>query len=152
MRVAIFGSRSYPDLEQPRAFVSALRDKYPQATVISGGAEGVDTTAEQQAIEVGLEVLSFRPIELEPERFGVEVWHLGISQPFVERLSGIPHDIWGDWVGAVLWRDMLLAEVADRGIAFWHDRSRGTSFTIDRFQAEGKQEALTIYTPESPFA
>jgi predicted Rossmann fold nucleotide-binding protein DprA/Smf involved in DNA uptake len=44
-RVAIIGSRDYPDLERVRAYVRRL----PTGTVfISGGARGVDSAAENR--------------------------------------------------------------------------------------------------------
>lgn len=56
--MAIVGSRNYPDLEEVRAYVHALP---PGTTVVSGGARGVDATAEATAVEAGLPVLIVRP-------------------------------------------------------------------------------------------
>lgn len=58
MRVAIIGSREYPDLEQVRAYVRTLA---PGVVVISGGAPGVDRTAAEAARARGLEVHEIRP-------------------------------------------------------------------------------------------
>lgn len=53
-RVAIVGSRDFPDLEAVRAYVRAL----PRGTVIvSGGARGVDRAAAQEGRRLGLEVV-----------------------------------------------------------------------------------------------
>lgn len=46
MRVAIVGSRNFPDLELVSAFVRELE---PGTTVVSGGAKGVDQVAEHAA-------------------------------------------------------------------------------------------------------
>ena len=52
-RVAVVGSRDYPDLDAVRAFVHSL----PQGTVVvSGGARGVDRTAADEARLCGLAV------------------------------------------------------------------------------------------------
>jgi hypothetical protein len=50
-RVAIIGSRDYPDLEAVRAFVRSLP---AGTTVISGGARGVDREAGLAALDAGL--------------------------------------------------------------------------------------------------
>lgn len=47
-KVAVVGSRGFPDLERVRAFVRSLP---PGTTVISGGARGVDRVAEECARE-----------------------------------------------------------------------------------------------------
>jgi len=46
MKVAIVGTRTYPDLEQVRKYV---RDLSPDDIIVSGGAKGVDETAEGEA-------------------------------------------------------------------------------------------------------
>jgi activating signal cointegrator 1 len=55
-KVAIVGSRNYPDLTQVRAYVASL----PSDTIIvSGGARGVDTAAEEAARAQHLQVVIF---------------------------------------------------------------------------------------------
>ena len=50
-RVAIIGSRDYPDLDAVRAYVRCL----PKGSVVvSGGAKGVDSAAESEAKLCGL--------------------------------------------------------------------------------------------------
>ena len=52
-RVAIVGSRDYPDLDAVRAYINTL----PARTiVVSGGARGVDRTAANAALARGLKV------------------------------------------------------------------------------------------------
>lgn len=55
-RIAIVGSRDYPDMGQVRDFVLSLS---PDTVVVSGGARGVDTVAERAANEIGLETVIF---------------------------------------------------------------------------------------------
>ena len=56
MKVAIVGSRDYPDMDAVKRYVAEL----PEGTVvISGGAHGVDRIAETAARRRGLEVVSF---------------------------------------------------------------------------------------------
>lgn len=58
-RVAIVGSRKFPDLERVRAYVRSL----PADTVIvSGGASGVDTEAEMEADMRGIAVVVYQPL------------------------------------------------------------------------------------------
>jgi len=56
-RVAVVGSREYPDRAVVAAFVDALADG---TVVVSGGARGVDLWAEEAAKAHGLETLVFR--------------------------------------------------------------------------------------------
>lgn len=45
-RVAVVGSREYPNLEEVEEFIGSLP---PDCTIVSGGAKGVDTAAKQAA-------------------------------------------------------------------------------------------------------
>ena len=57
-KVAIVGSRKYPDLDAVRDYVAML----PANTIIvSGGAAGVDSAAESAAKARGLQTLVFKP-------------------------------------------------------------------------------------------
>lgn len=60
-KVAIVGSRNYPRLDLVRQYVASLAE---DTVVVSGGARGVDETAEQAARERGLQVES-RPANWE---------------------------------------------------------------------------------------
>jgi hypothetical protein len=55
-RVAIVGSRDYPDLSRVRTYVAGLPD---DTVIISGGARGVDREAERAARTRGLRTLIF---------------------------------------------------------------------------------------------
>jgi len=98
MKVAIVGSRTYPDLEQVREFV---RDLSQDDIIISGGAKGVDETAEDEARNRGMEVISVPP---EWNKYG--------------RRAG-------------LMRNDLIVAMSDCVVAFWDGVSRGTKYTID---------------------
>lgn len=58
MKVAIVGSRSYPTLDEVAAYVQGLD---AGTEVITGGAPGVDTVAEEEADKRGLDVLVIYP-------------------------------------------------------------------------------------------
>lgn len=96
-RVAIVGSRKFPQLKAVEAFVDGL----PAGTVvISGGAIGVDLTAEVAAKTRGLDVVSF-PADW--KRHG--------------RRAGFI-------------RNQLIVDAADIIVAFWDGKSKGTSHTV----------------------
>lgn len=125
MKLAVVGSRQGADLAHVRAFVAAL----PADTIIvSGGAVGVDKTAEQAWLENGGRVISFRPKQLSDEEYGIEVWELGGDNPRVYEYQGFPTG--ATYKDAAFLRDILIAETCDRLVAFYkRGRSWGAGFT-----------------------
>ena len=99
MKVAIIGSRTYPDLEKVREYVRKLSQ---DDIIISGGAKGVDETAEDEARKLGMEVIS---IPAEWDKYGKR---------------------------AGLMRNDIIVAMADCVVAFWDGVSRGTKYTIDK--------------------
>ena len=69
--------------------------------IVSGGAKGVDTTAREYATEHGIKITEFLPAYNRYKR------------------------------GAPLKRNIQIAEYADKVLAFWDGKSRGTKFVID---------------------
>jgi YspA, cpYpsA-related SLOG family len=59
--VAVWGSRAWKDLRRVERFVGQVAVKHPAAIILSGGARGVDRTAEQAGLRNGLRVASLRP-------------------------------------------------------------------------------------------
>lgn len=101
MRIAIVGSRDYPDFDAVRAYVRTL----PAGTiVVSGGARGVDTAAEEEAKQRGLEV---------------KVWPADWAR-------------YGRRAGYL--RNKEIEADSDRCAAFWYGQSPGTKSTIDLFR------------------
>lgn len=105
MRIAVVGSRDYPDLIHVRMYVRC--EMQAGDVLISGGARGVDATAEAEAKRRGLEVLSIRPN----------------YDLFVRR--------------APLVRNEDIVMGCDTLIAFWDGKSRGTMQTIRLAQKRG---------------
>ena len=99
MKVVIVGTRTYPDLEQVRKYV---RDLSPDDIIVSGGAKGVDETAEGEARKIGMEVIS---VPAEWNKYGKR---------------------------AGLMRNDIIVGMADCVVAFWDGVSRGTKYTIDK--------------------
>lgn len=95
MKVAIIGSRNLVNVE--------ISKYIPENTaeIISGGARGIDTLAEEWADKNGISKIIIKP---EYERY--------------KR-------------GAPLKRNEKIVELADVIIALWDGKSRGTKFTID---------------------
>jgi predicted Rossmann fold nucleotide-binding protein DprA/Smf involved in DNA uptake len=128
MRVAIVGSRDYPDLERVRRHVKALAKKHPDAWIISGGARGVDREAEMAAEEFGLRVKSYRPFESQRGDFGISIW--------MSHDDGNPFEVVSErfpsYGAAAFFRNGLIVESADVVVAFHANGSRGTADSIRR--------------------
>lgn len=107
MRVAVVGSRD----------IHVNIDNYIPShttTIISGGARGVDTLAEEYADKHNLGKLIFKP----------EYDKYGRSAPLV--------------------RNRLIVENADIVVAIWDGRSRGTKYTIDYARKLNKHLRLFV--------
>ena len=104
-RVAVVGSRNYPNLDKVRAFVALTLT--PDTIVISGGARGVDSVAAEAARARGLVV----------EEYLAEWRKYGKSAGFL--------------------RNTTIVDKADRVVAFWDAKSRGTLDTINKAKAKG---------------
>lgn len=114
-RIAVVGSRRFRHLPAVAAFVRRLP---PGSTVVSGGAPGVDATAEKTARAAGLVVVSI-PAQ----------WAL-----------------YGRAAGFL--RNPLIVDGCDRLVAFWDQESRGTKHTIDLARKAGKPVEIVIWVPE----
>lgn len=126
MKIAIVGSRGFPDIDLICEFVDSLPEG---TTVISGGAKGVDTIAEKAARKRGLEVIIY-PAE----------W-----DNFELPNARIKKNKWGREfnVTAGIERNKKICEEADEVIAFWDGMSKGTHFTIE--YAKSKSIPVRIF-------
>ncbi len=97
--------------------VENLEDYIPEdvSEIVSGGARGVDTSAREYAIKNGIKLTEFLP---EYSKYG--------------RV-------------APLKRNDLIAEYADEALVFWDGKSRGTQYTVNRFERLHKK--ITIIKP-----
>lgn len=136
-RVAIVGSRDFPDLSRIRRFVQSLAAKHPDATLVSGGARGADQTAESYARREGLSVLSFRPVELANTTFGI----LRCHDPWEAELLDARYSTYGQ---ACYARNILIVEQADQVVAFWDGKSKGTDHTLTIARTAGRP--VHVYT------
>ena len=105
MRVAIVGSRNYPNLEEVREFVRSLS---LDDVVVTGGANGVDKVAEDEARKRGLEVVIHRAKWAE----------------------------YGKKAGPI--RNSVIVEDCDKLAAFWDKKSPGTKDVIGKARRAAK--------------
>ena len=103
-RVAIVGSREW---KFPAAVISAVDDIPLDGTLVSGGARGVDTIAEQRANERGLRTDIYR----------ADWENLGKAAGMI--------------------RNLAIINNCDKLIAFWDGQSKGTMDSVRRAKAAG---------------
>lgn len=115
MKVAIVGSRTYQNLQRVKDFVNSL---VPEATVVSGGAKGVDTYAEQCAKQRGLQVISLPPENADIALFG-----------FRE---------------AAMRRNEEIVNQSDLVVAFWRKNSGGTANTVCHAVTQHKRVMVVL--------
>lgn len=101
MYVAVIGSREFPELGRVRTLVDLL---HPEATVVSGGANGVDETATLAAVETHRRTAVVAPSK-----------------------DHHPHD----FIGSLLARNAVIVRGSDVVVAFWDGDSRGTAHGIE---------------------
>lgn len=111
-RVAVVGSRKYPDLGFVREFVRRLARRDPGATIVSGNAPGVDRAAEVAARAAGLGVVS------------------------------IPADWDAHGRGAGFVRNGEIVQKCDAVAAFWDGNSKGTADTVGKAEVAGKSVSV----------
>lgn len=108
MKTAIIGSRNLT--------IDNLEEYLPQGTteIISGGAKGIDTCAEELANRLGLGLTVIRP---DYQRYRK---------------------------GAPLKRNDEIVSQADTVLAVWDGESRGTKYVIDKCQKLGKPVVVIV--------
>lgn len=133
-KIAFVGSREWTDAESIGLQINACYGEHGAFILVSGGAKGACHMAETTALEFGIPLVSFKPVQIDPERYGVDECRFYRGKVTAHRL-----DItWADWGSAASYRSMMIADRADEGYAYWDGYSRGTSFEIECFQAEAK--------------
>lgn len=102
--------------------VENLGDYLPDTVteIVSGGAKGVDTSAREYANEHNINLTEFLPEYSRYKR------------------------------GAPLKRNVQIVEYADKVLAFWDGKSRGTKYVIDYCEKHGiPVEIYTVYSTQS---
>jgi predicted Rossmann fold nucleotide-binding protein DprA/Smf involved in DNA uptake len=85
--------------------------------IVSGGAIGADQMAERYAEELKIPTLIFKP---DYNKYGR---------------------------GAPLVRNKEIVDAAERVIAFWDGKSRGTAYTLKYARSKGKEVKVISFTP-----
>lgn len=139
MKLAVIGSREGADLEHVETFVLLLPSG---TTVVSGGANGVDSVAEQTHRSVGGSVTSFR-VKRFADYNGEEVY--GVQRLELSDEGSSAHDLlnvdFADYTSALWYRDMLIAQECDRLVA--HMRPGGSRGSLNTCQfAENEQKPV----------
>lgn len=117
MKYAIIGSRDFGDREQVEQLVYGLLED-SGAVVVTGGARGVDTWAEEAAKTWEIPVMVFKPE--------------------YDKHPGNPKI-------APLMRNQQIIDAADYVYAFWDGKSTGTLHAIKYAITQGK--SVTIFPP-----
>ena len=109
MKLLIAGSRSITDFDL-NGHISDDVD-----LIISGGAKGIDTLAEQYADKNGIEKLIIRP---KYEKYGR---------------------------AAPIRRNEEMVDISDAVLAIWDGKSRGTAYTLEYAREKGKRIIEVIF-------
>jgi predicted Rossmann fold nucleotide-binding protein DprA/Smf involved in DNA uptake len=110
MKLMIVGSRNITDFDLSQYIPTDVD------AVISGGAEGIDSLAEQYADLHHLSKYILRP----------------------------RYDLYGR--AAPLKRNEQMVDFADAVLIIWNQESKGTKYTLDYAQKHGKPVTLILYT------
>lgn len=112
MKLAIIGSRDFNNFDLLESNVV----KTTPSLIISGGAKGADSLAEQYADKYQVEMLVFKP---DWKQFGR---------------------------GAGIVRNRQIVDAADHIMAFWDGKSKGTKSSIDYARITGKTVSIIAST------
>ena len=112
MKIAVIGSRNLVVTDLQRYLPAGVTE------IVSGGARGIDTCAQEYALAHGLKLTEFLP---EYNKYGRN---------------------------APLRRNLQIIEYADAVIAFWDGRSRGTKFVIEQCQQRSIKITVYKKRPE----
>lgn len=128
-KIAIIGSRDFPDMKFVENIVKTLCKDYPDVTIVSGGARGVDKLAIDCAITMK------RKYKIFPADWA----NLNYPDAIIRtRTDGGKYD-----AKAGMRRNKLIIDYAEFIIAFWDGKSKGTLNSIDLARKAGKP--INIY-------
>lgn len=120
LRLAVVGSRNFPNEKLARTLIA--RNLTYGTILVSGGAQGPDTWAEERANALDLKKEIWVPL---PEKNG------------------------GNFAAAAKERNTRIVDTADVVLAFWDGESRGTKDTIDKAMAS--RTDLVVVRPDGTF-
>lgn len=133
MDIAIVGSRDFPvPAEAEKAVRGYVRSLPRGTTVVSGGARGTDTWAEEEAEKRGLERKIF-PVD----KKGLPAYGTKGSKAAYRKRA--------------LERNQKIVDAADVLVAFWDGSSTGTEDSIKRAQAAKIPHAVLVARADGTF-
>lgn len=144
MFVGFAGSRDYPDLLQVGAYVTGLED---EDIVVSGGARGVDRTAEAMARDMDMPIISFRP-------FNTGVGHRAWAVERVMEWKGdkraqLLPERYPSFAACAFVRNGFIVELSEKVVIFWDGHSNGTRDTLRKAQAKLGVAGVELYRLEN---
>ena len=116
MKIAVVGSRSLDDYQ----LVKSILEQYTFSQIISGGAKGIDTLAEQYSDELGL----IKPLVILPD------WKQ-----------------YNRGAGAV--RNREIVDTSDFVVAIWDGKSKGTKISINHAKKINKPVFVWLINDDS---
>lgn len=137
MRLAVVGSREWPEEERVGMYLTTLHDAEVIDLIVSGGARGVDRLAEAWARRNRVPVVSFRPLNVDPDSFrGWAIRRVSIGADGRETFYILPERYPG-FAPAAFVRNGYIVEWADEVVAFWDGHSRGTRDSVAKARELG---------------
>ncbi len=121
-----------------------VRGLDPDDIVVSGGASGTDSYAEEHALHVGLRVISFR-VAHEEDGFRIHRVMLDMAETSVmdrEKTTVLPGR-YPSFGAAAFVRNGYIVELADVGHVYWDRHSKGTKMTLRMMQSQGVPHDIT---------
>jgi len=112
MKVAVIGSRNFNDYKLLSETLDIINDI---DLIVSGGAKGADSLAEEYAFNNNIDTLVFKP---DWKKYGR---------------------------GAGIIRNKTIIENSDIVVAFWDSKSRGTKNSIDTARKLGKKVIIKYF-------
>lgn len=116
MKIAVVGSRSLDNYQ----LVKSILEQYTFSQIVSGGAKGIDTLAEQYSDELGL----IKPLVILPD------WKQ-----------------YNRGAGAV--RNRKIVDTADFVVAIWDGKSKGTKISINHAKKINKPVFVWLINDDS---
>jgi len=115
MKLGVVGSRNFNDYTLMKKYLDKIHTVEPITCIVSGGAQGADKLSEKWAKEYNIGTKIFIP---DWKRFNKAAGYI---------------------------RNADIVKEADKIIAFWNGKSKGTKHTIDICKKEGKKCKI-VYT------
>lgn len=115
MILAVVGSRSFTDYQLLKEEIDKIRKDHKIEGLVSGGAKGADSLAEEYARKNGLEITVFYP---DWKKYGRRAGYI---------------------------RNEKIVNACDRLIAFWDGQSRGTNHSINMARDQGTEYDIIFY-------